>query len=948
MNHEFCLKYITTAKLLSLCCGLLMLSACGGGGSQSTDPTIAELPIAFVKRPLPTDNGLPTGTPISSDFTDPETIHPGAHLIVKSNATVDAPEIDVTAAIIGDTGDVRDPSFSTDGTKLLFALHKVADPNAVPPITWDIYEYDLTKPLSQVPGSENPWLVISSGASDGDDIQPSFMPGNRILFVSSRATTTKAIQRDQSLLTTGNVFSPTVENANTNKHAFNIFRMDDSGAASTIQQLSFNMSDDFYPSIIRYMPGMTGRILFSRWEHSTGKNQMSLYTMNPDGTDVQILYGGHSHNTGSNNSRIQFVQPRETSSGQVMALAMPFVTPNNGTFDGGDAILINTSQYTDNTVPVVASSGLSGPAQISLSDNKVSTVPGISLGGRYSSIFPMLDGTNRAIVSYSFCYVTVVDNTTNPPTTELKYCNDTSVNLSDPNTTESPPRYGIFVIDIGSKTILPVVAPEPGIYYTDVAAAMNIGDVMLPQDQITGGNTGILDIRSVYDMDGSFSKLGSTDPNLTSLSQLADPAQSTEDKANNPNLIERPAIFLRIVKGAYLPDMDTHDVKADSYGVSRTRLMREIIGYAPIDPDGSVRVEVPANVPLSISVVDRNGRRIRFRNQNNQNVDMEHRNWLTLRPGETLSCVGCHDSNSTAPHGRIAAQPASINPGASAAEVGASQFANSIVAPTYIGETMAEARTTAGGALTLRPSVDMNFVDLWTSMVTINANFTTPPRTQEDASFFYKYSLLPMYSTMPLVAPVNGACMPPTGYWRPNCRTVINYETNIDPILSYAPRYVTDNFGNGIMVSGALDNTDVSCASCHNSTNQANAGFLDFSGMAPQQNAAWLSNYSQLLQPHDEIDANGQNVTEPGPIDPNTGLATVVNVQTVPSIVAGSAAQSDFFREFTNTAGVTTPHCTVEDVTNICRPWLTVHELKLIAEWADIGAQYYNNPNITP
>ena len=33
--------------------------------------------------------------------------------------------------------------------------------------------------------------------------------------------------------------------------------------------------------------------------------------------------------------------------------------------------------------------------------------------------------------------------------------------------------------------------------------------------------------------------------------------------------------------------------------------MREIIGYVPIQPDGSVRVKVPANVALAISVLDK-------------------------------------------------------------------------------------------------------------------------------------------------------------------------------------------------------------------------------------------------------------------------------------------------------------------------------------------------------
>ena len=38
--------------------------------------------------------------------------------------------------------------------------------------------------------------------------------------------------------------------------------------------------------------------------------------------------------------------------------------------------------------------------------------------------------------------------------------------------------------------------------------------------------------------------------------------------------------------------------------------MREILGYAPVEPDGSVRIKVPANVAFAITVLDANGRRI--------------------------------------------------------------------------------------------------------------------------------------------------------------------------------------------------------------------------------------------------------------------------------------------------------------------------------------------------
>ena len=53
------------------------------------------------------------------------------------------------------------------------------------------------------------------------------------------------------------------------------------------------------------------------------------------------------------------------------------------------------------------------------------------------------------------------------------------------------------------------------------------------------------------------------------------------------------------------PDFDRNISLDNSVGY-----MREILGYVPIEADGSVRVKVPANVAFQISVLDANARRI--------------------------------------------------------------------------------------------------------------------------------------------------------------------------------------------------------------------------------------------------------------------------------------------------------------------------------------------------
>ena len=93
-----------------------------------------------------------------------------------------------------------------------------------------------------------------------------------------------------------------------------------------------------------------------------------------------------------------------------------------------------------------------------------------------------------------------------------------------------------------------------------------------------------------------------------------------------------------------LPDEDdpalvnAPDLDRDAFGLQRNQGMREIIGYAPIEPDGSVKVLLPANIPLAVSVLDKQGRRIGPR----------HENWFQVKQGDTLECTGCHTHTTTA------------------------------------------------------------------------------------------------------------------------------------------------------------------------------------------------------------------------------------------------------------------------------------------------------------
>ena len=73
------------------------------------------------------------------------------------------------------------------------------------------------------------------------------------------------------------------------------------------------------------------------------------------------------------------------------------------------------------------------------------------------------------------------------------------------------------------------------------------------------------------------------------------------------------------------------------------------------------------------------------------------------------------------------------------------------------------------------------------------------------------------------------------------------------------------------------------------------------------------------------------DVTVPGPPDPATGQPTQVPVALAPPAVAGSAnASAKFFSVF------------APGGTHV--GYMTPSELRLVSEWLDRGAQYFNNP----
>ncbi|MHB8477516.1 MAG: HzsA-related protein [Steroidobacteraceae bacterium] len=900
-------------KLAALVLPALLMIGCESGvsghapglaGVQVQDPGTLNFPLAYVKRPAP------ASTPKADiDVRDLITSTTGGDLYIREQASPGSVETNVTAAITKGMGDVRDLDVSPDGKKLVFSLRLPLNPNKpntdVTQPTWKIYQYDaVAKTVTQ---------LTNDNTTAGHDVGAHYLPDGRIVFASTRQAATQAILIDE-----GRPQYP----AQTDDRKQPIFLLHVMNADGTgIHQISFNTNHDFAPSVLA-----NGQIVFSRYESING-DQISLYRCNPDGTGLELYYGENSHATGANlagtnNNVIQFLNARQRPDGKLLAIVRPFL----GTQQGGDIVQIDAENFVEINQPATPK-GAAGTAQSSATTLGVTTDANMpSLGGRFASAYPLFDGTNRMFVSWAPCLV--LDTTVTPNTTNI--C--TTANTSGANVQLAPPQYTIWIYDVTAGTLSPILGAESGTVIVEpvIMQARTPVPAFIPDAVPTGaagnmahntnGGLGLLVIRSVYDFDGVDMVAAETANAIPNIAALADPKQATAD--------QRPARFVRIEKAVEIPDKTVRKINASAFGPAGMG-MREILAYAPVEPDGSVTIQLPAHVPFTIDILDKNARRI----------GAVHSSWMQLIPGETKTCNGCHiaGSKTTPSHGR-SGLTASVNAGAPAADAPFPDTVATLPA-AHAGDTMADTRAanTCANAVTppgatspcsQLPTIDVIYSDVWTD----------PAVRAPDASFSY------LYANLSTPSPANAHC----ATWDPLCRSTIHFpDATADGAVSHQLQPIWN------LPRPTLVNTVQTCVNCHNPVNAAAkkaevpAGQLDLTDGASSADPTVTSSYEELLFAHNEQTLNMgvlQDLLVPAPGPPGPGgvpTTIMVPVPLAPPMTAGSASGSvvKFLRMFDGTY-----HDPVLDHTG----FLTTAELRLIAEWLDIGAQYYNDPFVAP
>jgi len=562
------MSVMTLIAFIVVGCGGAADSLTGGSG-QEEDPVAVDFPIAYVVRSLPVDED---GNPAEEDILAPSAFNPGAELFMRPRASSEAPETNLTAGLFpdGELYDVKDVSVSYDGTQLVFAMRapELEDVDDEDQPTWNIWLYDIeTAALQRVIRDDNT-------AEVGQDVSPVFTVDGRILFSSTRQRRARAILLDE------NKPQYEAQDEDRNGDAFNLHTMTDEG--TDIQQISYNQSHDLYPSLMA-----DGRVVFLRWDNINNNNTLSLYTMNPDGGELGYLYGLHSQESVGDGLIAAYWSPQVMADGRILALFRP---RENQQF-GGDLLAIDTVGFyeVDQPTPNSTVTALQDRGQESISVAEVTIDGSASPHGTFASAWPLFDGTERLFVSWSLCRLT------DAAMTEVIPCTDE--NIATEGTAPAEPLFGLWMYDVLAGTQQPILLPQAGLMYSDAVVMEGretppfVTSINTDPD-LDAASTALLNIRSVYDFDGD-------DSSPEGIDILRDPVQTPPS--------DRPARFLRIEKAVSIPDDDTQDFDISAFGVNRGQSMREIIGYVPIEPDGSVVVQAPADVALSLSVLDARG-----------------------------------------------------------------------------------------------------------------------------------------------------------------------------------------------------------------------------------------------------------------------------------------------------------------------------------------------------
>ncbi len=349
-----------------------------------------------------------------------------------------------------------------------------------------------------------------------------------------------------------------------------------------IRQLTFEQDSDWHPCVLN-----NGRVLYLRWEYTDTPHYFSryLFHMNPDGTNQSEFYGSGSYFPTAFKHARQVPGRREV---------VGIVGGHHSTPESGRLMIINNKYARKYPFRYEPESKEFGP-------------PG-SYVNLYPQVLPKeLTGCVQEIPGYG---------------------NDVVGNVldgqADPLFKQGRPRF-LYPYPLSEKYFLVSMKRDSrslwGIYLVDVFDNMTL--IMEAEGEA---------LLEVY----PFRKRAR--PPI-----LADRVDLSKKTAT--------VYMTDVYQGGGLKNVPRGRVKKlriftyhyaynrtgghTSVGIESSWDVKRILGTVAVEEDGSATFTIPANTPVSVQPLDEDGAALQLM-----------RSWFVGMPGETLSCVGCHERQS--------------------------------------------------------------------------------------------------------------------------------------------------------------------------------------------------------------------------------------------------------------------------------------------------------------
>ncbi len=496
----------------------LAATGCGTSPTDSVVPNVEAL--VFVSRAFERDDGSHNVLGGNGQTIDYLRYQPGGGLMVLSPPTPDGELRDLTAEGGFEGVDINGVDVSFDATQVVFSMRHAGDNR------YHVYLANL----------EGDAAIRQITFGDYHDVKPLFMPGDRVAFVTNEPYTAMGTRADEY---------------NHSRVVTQIATVSIAAGDADRRLCSQNLSHSATPFLLA-----DGTIGFSRWEHLGPVNDVKLFRMNPDCTNMQAIAGqfGKSFNSIVQSQEVPgqpgtFVTVATSRRGTIQAGAVMHVDARSQTSTNPDLYIdVQQARFTNLTPDVPTGMG-SPPSGV----------------GRYRTPRPLGDGL--LLVSWA-------DGDVNERNELADTAPNFGIYLFDPDTQrrtlvyDNPDMWDVYAIPVRVRDEPPVITPT-------VDANPDPSEPAI---------------------------IGSIDITATSLRENVSGAQF--DGVPLGEALGQ-ATRMRIIEG-----FSSEIGSVGQFGLT----MHEgaaILGETPIYEDGSWRAAVPAYLPYHLQPIDRYGLAIR-------------------------------------------------------------------------------------------------------------------------------------------------------------------------------------------------------------------------------------------------------------------------------------------------------------------------------------------------